>query len=96
MVFHVVSVLQIGLGAAVLALAVLLWSRFRRFSSGILAVTSILLYATVLLEILDLYDLFDMKGPLFRGQPLFRSIITLLLLAAMFITLFVFSKEEKK
>jgi hypothetical protein len=96
MIFHVVSILKAGLGAAVVALAVVLWSRFRRFSSGILAVSSILLYAVVILELLDLYDLFEMGGPIFRGQPLFRSVISLLLLASMFMTLFVFIREEKK
>ena len=96
MILDVVSIFTIGLGAAVVALAVILWSRFRRFASGVLAVTAILLYASVLLELLGLYDLFEPGGPAYRGHPLFRSIVTLLLLAAMLLTVIVFIREEKK
>jgi hypothetical protein len=90
MIFHVVSILKIAVGAAAVALAVILWSRFKRFVSGFLAVTSLLLYATVLLELLDI------NGPMYMGHPLFRSIISLLLITAMLLTLIVFIREEKK
>jgi len=96
MIFHVVSILKIAVGAAAVTLAVILWSRFKRFASGFLAVTSLLLYATVLLELLDLYGLFDITGPVYMGHPLFRSIISLLLIAAMLLTLIIFIREEKK
>jgi hypothetical protein len=91
-----VSILKIAVGAAAVALAVILWSRFKRFVSGFLAVSALLLYATVLLELLDLYGLFDINGPIYMGHPLFRSIISLLLIAAMLLTLIVFIREEKK
>jgi len=95
MLFHVFSILNVGLGAAVVVAAVLLWSRSRRFSETALSLTAVLLYATVLLELFASYSLFGSSRLPAGELPLLRSVIFIVLLAAMFVTLLFFIREEK-
>jgi hypothetical protein len=95
MIFHVFSVLNVGIGAAMIVAAVLLWSRSRRFSVIALSLTAVLLYAAALLELFASYSLFG-SSRLPAGEAFFlRSVIFFILLSAMFVTLLLFIKEEK-
>jgi hypothetical protein len=96
MILHVLSVLKIGLGAGVVVSAVILWSQCKRITSGILSVTAVLLYAAVLLELLDRYRLFGLNGVPEGGRSLLFNVVSLAALAAMLITLVVFIREEKR
>jgi len=94
-IFHVFSVLNVGLGAAVVVAAVLLWSRSGRFPENVLSLTAVLLYGAVLLELLASYSMFGGSRLTAGEAPLLRSVIFIVLLAAMFVTLLCFIREEK-
>jgi hypothetical protein len=97
MVFHVINIVKMGLGTGIAVLAVMLWSRFKRFTSGVLAITALLLYASVLLELLDDYSILDIKRFLsYNEMPIVKWILSVLLLISFIFTLVVFIKEEKK
>jgi hypothetical protein len=97
MVFHIMSILRIVLGTGIVALSVMLWSRFKRFTSGVLAITGLLLYASLLVEILNHYGLFNIKKFLtYKDMPVITWILSILLLVSFIFTLIVFMKEERK
>ena len=97
MVFHVINIIKMGLGTGIAVLAVMLWSRFKKFTSGVLAITSLLLYASVLLEILDDYSLLNIKRFLsYKDLPVVKWVLSVLLLVSFIFTLVVFMKEDRK
>ena len=86
-----------GLGTGIVVLAVMLWSRFKRFTSGVLAITALLLYASLLFELLDDYRLFNIKRFLaYKDIPIVKWVLSILVLISFIFTLVVFMKEEKK
>ena len=86
-----------GLGTGIAVLAVMLWSRFKRFTSGVLAITALLLYASLLLELLDDYRLLNIEKFLtYKDMPIVKWVLSILLLISFIFTLVVFMKEEKK
>ncbi len=97
MFLHILNILKMGFGMILVFLAILLWSRFKRFTSGVLAVTSLLLYASILFELLEHYKIFDINRFLiYKDIPIVRYIISLLTLISFIVTLIVFLKEEKE
>ena len=97
MVFHIINIMKIGLGTGIAVLAVMLWSRFKRFTSGVLAITALLLYASILIELLDDYSMLNIKRFLsYNEMPVVKWILSILLLISFIFTLVVFMKEEKK
>jgi hypothetical protein len=97
MAFHIMSIIKIGLGTGIVILAVMLWSRFKRFTSGVLAITGLLLYASLLLELLDDYSLFNTKKFLaYKDIPVVEWVLSILFLISFILTLVLFIKEEKK
>ncbi|UCB46256.1 MAG: hypothetical protein JSV25_02190 [Spirochaetota bacterium] len=97
MVFHIINIVKMGFGTGIAVLAVMLWSRFKRFSSGVLAITALLLYASILIELLDGYSMLNIKRFLsYNEMPIVKWILSILLLISFIFTLVVFMKEEKK
>jgi hypothetical protein len=97
MVFHIMSVLRIGLGTGIVVLSVMLWSRFQKFTSGVLAITGLLLYASLLVEVLSHYRLFNIEKFLtYKGMPVITWILSVLFLVSFIFTLIVFMKEERR
>jgi hypothetical protein len=97
MVLHVINIIKMGLGTGIVVLALMLWSRFKRFTSGVLAITALLLYASVLFELLDDYSILNIKRFLsYNEMPIVKWILSVLLLISFIFTLVVFMKEEKK
>jgi len=97
MLFHLLDIVQMLLGIALLFAAVILWSRFKGYSSASLSVTALLFYSRIALELLERYSIIDSSKILvFKGIPILSYGLPLLLLSAFIATLLVFMHEEKR
>ncbi len=97
MVIHVFNMVKMGLGIILLFFAVILWSLFKKFSSALLALTSILFYIFVVLDLLDFYSVVNIQRVLvYKDIPLLQYAPILLILLSFILTLFFFFKEEKR
>jgi hypothetical protein len=86
-----------GVGIILLFFAIILWSYFHRFSSAIIAVTALFVYASVALDLLEFYSVVDVDNLLtYKDIPLVRYILVFLTLISFIVTLIVFYREEKK
>jgi len=69
---------------------------FNKFSSASLAVTAVLVYASVIVDLLDHYAIINSSRMLnYKGVPLLKYALPLLILISFIITLIIFLKEEK-
>ncbi len=94
---HVFNILKMSLGILLLFSAVILWSLFKRYSSAVLAVTAILLYFQIAVDLLDAYGVIDKNALLvFRDVPLLPYLLPIAVLCSFIAVLLVFIKEEKK
>ena len=85
-----------GFGVILIFFSVILWSMYNKFSSASLAVTAVLVYASVIVDLLDHYTIIDSSRMLnFRGVPLLKYALPLLILISFIVTLIIFLKEEK-
>lgn len=86
-----------GFGIILIFFSIILWSTFKKFSSAALAVTAVLLYASVIIDLLENYSIIDIDRMLtIKGIPLLKYALPLLILISFIITLIIFFKEEKK
>jgi hypothetical protein len=94
---HVLNILKMSLGIFLLFTAVILWSLFKRYSSAALAVTSLLLYVQIALDLLDAYGVIDKNAFLvYNDIPILQYALPILTICSFIMTLLVFIKEEKK
>ena len=97
MVIHIFNMVKMGLGIILLFFAVILWSLFKKYSSALLALTAILLYVLIVLDLLDFYSVVNIKRVLvYQDIPLLQHAPILLILVSFIFTLFIFFKEEKR
>jgi hypothetical protein len=86
-----------SLGILLLFTAVILWSLFRRYSSAALAVTALLLYVQIVVDLLDAYGVIDKTAFLVcKGVPILPTALPIVVVSSFILTLLVFIKEEKK
>jgi len=96
-IVHVFNILKMGLGILLLFIAVILWSISRRFSSTLLALTALLLYAQIVLDLLDYYGIIDAGSLIIAGEvPVLSYGFPILLILSLIVTLLVFIREERK
>lgn len=89
--------LNVLLGIALVSLSILLWSVFHRFSRGILAITGFLLYAFILLGILENYNLVSINQLLlYKGVPLLKHLLPFFMLISFIVSLILLFLEEKR
>ena len=94
---HVFNILKMSLGIFLLFTAVILWSLFRRYTSTVLAITAILLYFQIVVDLLDAYGVIDKTAFLvYRGVPVLIYALPIVVLCSFILALLVFIKEEKK
>ncbi len=97
MVIHILNFCKMGFGIVLIFFSVILWSTFKKYSSAALAVTAILLYASVIIDLLEYYSIIDIDRMLtIKDIPLLTYALPLLILISFIITLVIFFKEEKK
>lgn len=97
MVIHILNFCKMGFGIILIFFSVILWSTFKKFSSSALAVTAVLLYASVIIDLLENYSIIDIDRILIiKDIPLLKYALPLLILISFIITLIIFFKEEKK
>lgn len=97
MVIHILNICKMGFGIALIFFSVILWSTFKKFSSATLAVTAVLLYASVIIDLLEYYSIIDIDRMLtIKDVPLLKYALPLLILISFIITLVIFFNEEKK
>jgi cellobiose-specific phosphotransferase system component IIC len=83
------------LGILTAFLAVYLWALSRRFSTAVLGITALLLYALTALKLLHNYGLLGDVS--FRGSDLIiESILLILVIVSFIISLLVSLREERK
>jgi hypothetical protein len=69
---------------------------YNKFSSASLAVTAVLVYASVIVDLLDHYTIINSSRMLnYKGVPLLKYALPLLILISFIVTLIIFLKEEK-
>jgi hypothetical protein len=94
---HVFNILKMSLGVLLLFAAVILWSLFSRYSSAMLAVTALLLYLQIVVDLLDAYGVIDKSAFLVcRSVPLLLYALPIAVVSSFILTILVFIKEEKK
>ncbi len=97
MVIHILNIVEMGLGIILIFFAAVLWSMFRRFSSALLALTALFVYASMILDLLDFYRIVDRDSLLmYKDIPILNYAPTFLIILAFIFTLFLFFKEERK
>ena len=85
-----------GFGVILIFFSVILWSMYNKFSSASLAVTAVLVYASVIVDLLDYYTIINSSLMLiYKGVPLLKYVLPLLILISFIVTLIIFLKEEK-
>ena len=85
-----------GFGVILIFFAVILWSMYNKFSSASLAATAVLVYASVIVDLLDYYTIIDSSRMLnYKGVPLLKYVLPLLILTSFIVTIIIFLKEEK-
>ena len=86
-----------GFGVVLIFFSVILWSMYNKFSSAILAVTAVLVYASIIVDLLDYYTIINSSRMLnYKGVPLLKYALPLLILISFIVTLIIFLREEKK
>ncbi len=97
MVIHILNFCKMGFGIVLIFFSVILWSTFKKYSSAALAVTAILLYSSVIIDLLEYYSIIDIDRMLtIKDVPLLKYALPLLILISFIITLVIFFNEEKK
>jgi len=97
MVIHILNICKMGLGIVLIFFAVILWSMFRKFSTAALALTAVLIYVSVVLDLLEFYSIIDINHLLiYKNVPVLRYIPTFLIMLFFIFTLIIFLKEEKR
>ncbi len=85
-----------GFGVILIFLSAILWSMFNKFSSASLAVTAVLVYASVIVDLLDYYTIINSTTMLnYKDVPLLKYALPLLIIISFIVTLIIFLKEEK-
>ena len=96
MLIHILNFCKMGFGVILIFFSIILWSMFHKFSSACLAITAVLVYASVIVELLDYYTVIDTDRMLvYKDVPLLNYALPLLILISFIITLIIFLKEEK-
>ena len=94
---HVFNIVKMSLGVFLIFTAVILWSLFRRYSSAMLAVTALLFYMQIVVDLLDAYGVIDKTSFLVcKGVPILPYVLPIVVVSSFILTLLVFIKEEKK
>jgi len=97
MLIHAMNIAEMTLGIILLFFAVILWSMFRKFTSALLALTALFVYASVIIDLLDYYSILSLETMcVYRGAPLLKYIPAFFVLLSFIVTFIVFFKEEKK
>jgi hypothetical protein len=97
MFIHAMNIAKMALGIILVFFAVILWSTFRKFTSALLALTALFIYASVVLDLLEFYAILTLETILvYRGTPLLKYIPTFFVLLSFIVTFIVFFREEKK
>jgi hypothetical protein len=85
-----------GFGVILIFFSIILWSMYSKFSSACLAVTAVLVYASILVNLLDHYQIIDTDRMfVYKDVPLLKYALPLLILVSFIVTLVIFLKEEK-
>ena len=97
MIIHILNFCKMGFGVVLIFFSVILWSMYNKFSSASLAVTAVLVYASVIVDLLDYYTIINSSRMLnYKGVPLLKYALPLLILISFIVTLIIFLREEKK
>ncbi len=92
----IIHVVEMALGTALLYLSVVLWVSYRRFSSGALAVSGLLIYSSVILKLLENYSIISLRTFFIVNEiPLVPHLLTILTLISFIITVVLFIQEER-
>ena len=85
-----------GLGIVLIFFSIILWSMFNKYSSASLAVTAVLVYTSVIIDLLDDYRIIKINRMLvYKDVPLLKYVLPILILISFIVTLIIFFKEEK-
>jgi len=96
MIIHLLNILKMVLGTALIFLAVILWSTCKKFSSAFLSITAILFYAIITLNLLEVYNIIDKYWVFkYKNIPILKYILPLITIVSFIVTIVVFMKEEK-
>ncbi len=96
MFIHAMNIVKMALGIILLFFAVILWSTFRKYTSALLALTALFVYASVVLDLLEFYSILTLETMcVYRGAPLLKYIPTFFVLLSFIVTFIVFFREEK-
>jgi hypothetical protein len=94
---HILNLLQMGIGICLLFFAIYLWSIFRKLSSVFLALTSFLMYCSIVTTLLDQYGVFK-TSRIFRFYdiPVIDRGLQFLILIFLIVTVSTFIRDEKR
>ena len=96
MLIHILNICKMGLGIVLIFFSIILWSMFNKYSSASLAVTAVLVYTSVIIDLLDDYRIIKINRMLvYKDVPLLKYVLPILILISFIVTLIIFFKEEK-